>query len=453
MPGVRFRTATVPDGGLAIPAARVEEERVLRSTDGGVTYILNPPAARRWGEHGDLTGARSVEWSLTNSPDGALVSAETGAEIDLLELTGEAATAFEAERPEPMTIVPAFRPMGGVLEIGEYLVGGRVLTGTSQIKKPIDSTSLSLYRTARLRGGPLWTGIAEHIADAAAQRVEQTPSLPHHMWSAGETHVRFVNDALLLLAAHADWSGAERFGHAVEAVSRRLDELSVELAGGRWILHDSLERDGGRNDLVLNTHIQAMVALMAAGRDIRGELAALEEVLAPRARGAAGLGVVVRIALAETVRGRGPRRLVRRRIRRAYERATRVAAESGSLRFPGGWIARDLAGRRTGPGRYLTVNLGDMAALHASMEAPPPWLQGALTEGLHFALRSGFFRAEIRDATPMSVLVPSVLRMAGRHDQAEAAANACRDAGLAPLVGWPGYSDALWKHLGTGAPL
>ncbi len=421
-----MRTTTVPDGGLPLHEA---------------THVLNPPAIRRWGPYGDLADARVVDWSLDPAADGAvLTAAEAGAEVDLLELTGDAASAFERDDPEPMTIVPPFEAMGGVRELGQYLTGGWVLTGTATIKKPIDSTSLSLYRTARIRGGPLWLGIAAHVAEVTAKRVEELPALPHDMWSAGESHVRFVNDALLLLVAHAEFTGEERFRHAAERVCGLLDEYTVDFAGGRWVLHDSLERDAGRNDVVLNTHVQAIVALMAAGRDVAAELAALEEVLAPRAEGRAGVRAASAIGLAETVRARGPRRAVRRRIPKAYARAARTAADQRALRFPGGWLARDLSGRRA-PGRYLTVNLADLATLARRMEAPPPWLTSALADGLRFAQRRGFFRAEIRDATPMSVLIPAVLEAAGEHDRAAQAAAACREAGLAPLPGWPGYSE------------
>jgi hypothetical protein len=274
------------------------------------------------------------------------------------------------------------------------------------------------------------------VADVTAHRVEAVPTLAHDMWSAGEAHVRFVNDALLLLVAHAEHTGEERFRRAAARVCALLDAFTVDVPGGRWILHDSLERDEGRNDVVLNTHVQAIVALMAAGRDVGAELAALERALAPRAAGRAGVRATSAIGLAEALRARGPRRAIRRRIPKAYARAARTAADARALRFPGGWIARDLSGRRA-PGRYLTVNLGDLAALCRSIDSPPPWLTRSLSDGLRFAQRSGFFRAEIRDATPMSALIPAVLQTAGEHDRAADAAEACRAAGLAPLPDWP----------------
>lgn len=452
-PDVHVRTAIVPDGGVSLAGARVDGDDLVRFPDGAVTYVLNAPATRRWGQYGDLADARPVGWSLEAGSDGAVLkAAEAGAEVDLLELTGDAASAFLTDAPEPMTIVPLFEPIGGVRELGQYLTGGRVLTGTASIKKPIDSTSLALYRTARLRGGPMWLGVAAHVAEVTAARVEQVPALTHDMWSAGETHVRFVNDALLLLVAHAEHTGEQRFRVAATRVCGLLDELSVDLPEGRWVLHDSRERDADRNDFVLNTHVQAIIALMAAGRDVRAELAALETALTPRVTGFAGIGAAGAIAAAETVRARGPRRTVRRRIPTAYARAARAAYHARALRFPGGWIARDLSGRRA-PGRYLTVNLGDLAALAGSMRSPPPLLARSMARGVRFALRGGFFRAEVRDATPMSALIPAILQSVGEHDRAAAAAADCREAGIAPLPGWPGYPGRLWSRLGSGEPL
>jgi hypothetical protein len=53
----------------------------------------------------------------------------------------------------------------------------------------------------------------------------------------------------------------------------------------------------------------------------------------------------------------------------------------------------------------------------------------------------------------MSALIPAVLESAGEHDRAAEAATACREAGLAPLPGWPGYSPGLWRRLGSAVPL
>jgi len=383
-----------------------------------------------------------------------LLSAEPGAEVDLLELGPEAVRAFMGDRPEPLTVVPPFLPVGDVRDLADYLVGGKVLTGTERRKKPVDSTALSLYRIARHRGGPLWSGVAEHVAAVTAARIEAAPdSGPvHDIWSGAETHVRYLNDAILLMAAHSEWASGDRWARAAERGCELLETFTVDAAGGRWVLHDSLERDAGRNDFVLNTHAQAIVALLAAGRDARAHVAALEGALSPRAGGPAGLRAAAGLALFETARARGPRRYVRRHMVPAYTRAAEVCTGAHAFRLPGGWIARDLSGKR-GPGRYLSVNLGDMAAVALSLEASPPGLEQWLDDGVQFARRSGFFRAEFRDRAPMAALIPAVLRLAGRHDQAAAAAERARAAGLAPMVGWPGYEDRLWQLLGDGSPL
>jgi hypothetical protein len=453
---VQFRTESVPDGRLSFPGARVEEPRVVRFPDGSLGYLLNPPSVRRWGPHGDLSDAEPVEWSLADDGDGARLSAAGAeADVDLLELGPEAARAFRDDRPEPLTVVPSFKPLESARALGEYLVAGKVLTGTERKKKPADSTALSLYRIGRHRGGPLWTGIAHHAAAVTAARIEDAPASGpvHHIWTGGETHTRYLNDAILLLAAHADWTGEERWARAAARACGFLDDLyTVDAAGGRWVLHDSLERDAGRNDFVLNTHIQAIVALLAAGRDVHPHLEAAVGTLSPRVEGRAGLRAAAGLALLETVRARGPRRYMRRRVGPVYTRAAEVCAQAGAFRLPGGWIARDLSGKR-GPGRYLSVNLGDMAALSLSMETSPPGFDRWLADGLRFARRSGFFRAELRDCNPMAALIPAVLRLAGRDDQAASAAEHARSAGLAPMVGWPGYADRLWSRLGAGSPL
>jgi hypothetical protein len=144
---------------------------------------------------------------------------------------------------------------------------------------------------------------------------------------------------------------------------------------------------------------------------------------------------------------------VRRRVAPAYTRAAEVCTRAGAFRLPGGWIARDLSGKR-GPGRYLSVNLGDMAALALSLgNTTPPGFESWLGDGLRFGRRSGFFRAELRDRAPMAALIPAVFRLAQRSGEADAAANAARAAGLAPMIGWPEYEDRLWPLLGDGSPL
>jgi hypothetical protein len=435
----------------------VEEPRVIRLGDGLLTYVLNPPAVRRWRQYGDLADAEPADWSLTEDAAGARLSAaDTGSEVDLLELGSEAARAFTDDRPEPLTAIPSFKPIGPARDLGEWFVAGRVLSGIERQKKPVESTSLSLYRIARLRGGPLWNGIAEHLASDTAVRIEDRSEtrLVHDIWKLGETHTRYLNDAVLLMAAHAEWTGGERWTDACAQVCAVVDSFTVDAYGGRWVLHDSVERDAGRNDRVLNTQVQGILARLAAGRDIGAHLHATAAALSPRVASLAGLRSAAELALLETVRARGPRRYVRRRVSPVYTRASDVCTRAGAFRLPGGWIARDLSGKRRPP-RYLTVNLGDMAALSLSLGATrtPPGFERWLTDGIRFARASGFFGAELRDGTPMATLIPTVLRLAGYDDHALHAADAARAAGLTPTVGWPGYTDHLWSRLGAGSPL
>jgi hypothetical protein len=451
---VSLRTERVPAGGLRFAGAHVEGEHGIRLGDGSLVHVLNPPQARSWGVHGELLDAQPAEWSLTEDGGDAVLSAKGEPDVDLLELRPEAAHAFATDRSEPLTVVPPFKALASPRDLGEYLVGGRVLTGTETRKKPVDSTALSLYRIARFRGGPLWVGVAEHVAAVTADRIESAPDTGpvHDIWSGEETHVRYLNDAILLMAAHAEWAPGDRWELAAARACDLLDGFTVDAAGGSWVLHDSLERDAGRNDFVLNTHVQAIVALLGAGRDTSAHVAAAVEALSHRVPRRAGLRAAAGLAVVETARARGPRRFVRRRVGPAYTRAAEVCTRAGAFRLPGGWIARDLSGKR-GPGRYLSVNLGDMAALALSLDTTPPGLETWLADGLRFAQRSGFFRAELRDRAPMAALIPAVFRLAQRHSDAAAAAAMARAAGLAPMIGWPGYEDRLWARLGAGSPL
>jgi hypothetical protein len=185
---------------------------------------------------------------------------------------------------------------------------------------------------------------------------------------------------------------------------------------------------------------------------VSAHVAAAVGALTPRADGRRAVRASLGLARFETARARGPRRYVRRHMVPAYTRAAEVCAGAHAFRLPGGWIARDLSGKR-GPGRYLSVNLGDMAAVARSLDEPPPGFEQWVANGLRFARRSGFFRAEFRDRAPMAVLIPAVLRLAGRDRRAALAAQHARAAGLAPMVGWPGYEDRLWQLLGDGSPL
>jgi hypothetical protein len=48
--------------------------------------------------------------------------------------------------------------------------------------------------------------------------------------------------------------------------------------------------------------------------------------------------------------------------------------------------------------------------------------------------------------------VPALLRNAGLEHAARREAELLRDRGHAAAVGWPGYTDSLWKRLAPGTP-
>jgi hypothetical protein len=456
MPALRLRNVAVPSTEAAFGDGRIEDDRTVRRPDGSLVYVLNVPAVRSWESHGGLADVVAVEWSLTKDADGIrLLAGDDGAEADLLELGPEAAAAFTAEDHEPLTVIPSFKPLGHARDLGEYLLAGRVLTGVEQRKKPVDSISLSLYRIARLRGGPVWSAVAEHVAGVAATRIDEIEGdrLVHDTWGAGETHVRYVNDVILLMVAHAELTGEERWKRAAERACDLLEQhFTADVPGGRWILHDSIERDAARVHWVLNTHLQGVIALHAAGRDVRPHLSAADRALASSAGGAAGIRASAGLAAAENLRAWAPARYAGRRIGPAYSRAGRICKQAGALRLPGGWIARDRTGKRK-PGRYLTVNLGDLAGVIRGVDGAPAILERRLGAALRFARASGLFRAELREGSAAAGLIPTVYDLAGDQRRATAAVERARAAGLHPMVGWPGYEGRLWSRLGEAAPL
>ncbi len=450
---VEIETASVPSGGLLVADVSLAGPRTMRRADGGLVHLLNPPQLRQWGPHGDLRDSEEAGWELSGEGSGVrLRSAAAGAEIELLHLSGAAAEEFDRDDPQALVTAPAFAPFGGVDDLGDYYLAGRILAGIGH-KRRVDSTALSLYRIARWRGGSLWSGIAELIAGAMADRIESASdgSLPHDLLDLGETHVRYLNDALLLMAAHREWRAGPRWDRACARAVELLRTFTVPYGGGEWILHDSLERGAGRNDLILNTHLQAMIALQAAGADTEPHGRALLAALTPAASGRAARRAARLIATLEAARSFGPERLVRFvRARRPYALAAEVCADQAALRLPGGWIARDLKGDPA-PSYYATVNLVDLGGLLAnrpSRAEPRAWLDA----GVRFALRSGFFRAETRAAAPTAPLVPVALRLAGREREAAAFARRQLAAGGVPMIGWPGYVDSLWSNLAPGTP-
>src|SRR5207237_674290 len=122
--------------------------------------------------------------------------------------------------------------------------------------------------------------------------------------------------------AHVEWRGGRRFRRAADRAADGLESFGTPYAGGRWYLHDSVEQSEGRNDLVLNTHVLALIALIAGGRGAAPGLRALESVLAARA----------------PCSGTRPRRWGPRHGRRAC--ATRAGAATSAPSFAGAPVQR-----------------------------------------------------------------------------------------------------------------
>lgn len=438
--GWRWRTERVTDA-LELPGWSPESAGRLRARDGALLLVTGAPAARAWTADGILTAQRPVDWTVEPTGDGVRLRVGEPASIDLLELHGAAAAAADRDPGDPMTVLGSFAPVTGPVSLGAFLVGDEVLD-TNDFggrRCPSEQTALSLYRIARHRGGALWAGVANHVADIVARRVARSPDrLPvHGVYGGTETHTRFLADAVLLLLAHGDDVGAAR------AVAG-LDRLAVRYAGGRWTLHDSTERDDGVNRLVLNTHVQATVARAAAGDDVTDDLRALDAALRLRPPRPVGVRLAARLACADAAHGL----LGRPTGGRAQERAAQARRDRPHLALPGGWIARD-AGEGPAPA-YLTVNIYDLAALCANR--PTPDAAAALRRALRYAHVSGYFRGQQRDRHPQACVQPIALRMAGRPRAAARAAARARAGGWAPAVGWPGHADSLWPRLAAGTP-
>jgi hypothetical protein len=440
-------------GGAEFPGWSVAGERLLRDADGNLTWLVDAPRRRTWSSTGVLSLSEPVEWELRQTAIGAtLLCSDPDAEVDAVELRGDAARTFERDASAPMTVIPSFRPLAGPEGLGDYLVGGRVVTGAPLGRWQVEQAALSIYRIARLRGGAFWQGVAAHVADAVARRVEEAPGgqpVTDH-WQKGEAHVRFVADAALLLAAHAELSGEERFKRATERAADALESFAVPLGGGRWYLHDSVEEAAGRNDLVLNTHVHTLTALRACDRDVGPGLQALDAALAPRARGVKAIVAGASVGMSDLVRALAPLAPARRLARSSHARVARRAVSQRALRLPGGYLARDASGV-TAPSTYLAVNVSDLAVLQRN--TPTDAAGTALAEGLRYARRFAYMRAELRDERAgAQVLMPHALRNAGYAKEATRAARHAEEAGMAPLVGWPGYEDSLWGALASGTP-
>ena len=429
---MRLETVRVGDG-YELQAERVTDG-LFRSEHGGL-LLLGPPQRRSW-KGAVLVSAEDVDSRI----DGTTLRAADGrAEVDIVVLDRQAFDAAITDTSGPMTVVGSFATLHGPTSLGAFLVGGHVLDTNlfGGRRCPSEQTALALWRTARHRGGPFWAAVSDWVAGWTERRVADAPDgMPgHDLWGHGEAHTRFLVDAALLLLA----VGSPLADRALAAITR----LGVDFGGGRWIVHDTDELEAGANHLVLNTHVQAIVALLAARRPIDAELRALDAALAlrPDLRGVVRAPAYWAVSRRRTSPGRGDRLWDRLQDQAAADRARRP-----HLRTPGGPIARDV-GLPPAP-RYLTVNLADLAALCLNRSTAKA--TRALRSGLRFALAAGFFDAQLVRHDPLMVLVPPLLMNAGREPAAVDWADRLRTAGFMPTVGWPGHEDKPWDALATG---
>lgn len=456
---MKLRTETI-DRTLAFADGwRPETPERLRHPSGEVLWMLQPPAARRWTSSGTLERSRPVAWRWEPGDAGtALVcdvkAPHTRAEVDFVELSErEAAAAFERSGPgaTPMTVIGSWLPLGAPGDLARFLVGGEVLDATDfgGRRCPSEQTALSLYRIARLRGGPFWDGVAAHAASWAGRRAREAPGgLPaHDLLGRGETHLRFLVDGLLLLSAAGDDAGA---GLLVAGLGRMAIAWGHGPWGqGTWYVHDSLEGQacaaGAAPHLVLNTHLHALLALTVAGADRADADTALDTALGLPPEGARAWVLAALLAASDAAGTLGRGQAL---ADRAQEMAARSRARRPHLRLPGGWLARD-AGLPPAPS-YLIVNLADLAVLERNR--PTAASSAALRAGLRYARATGHFRARRLAADPLSAIVPALLANAGEPSTARRAAEAVQRAGWAPTTGWPGFEDHLWPALAPGSP-
>lgn len=431
-PAVRWRLLSALDG-LRVPGARRAAPDRLVLPDGRTVLALSGPRRRTW-DGVRLVRDEPVEARPTD--DGWQF---TGiAEVDVLEVApGVAMTAA----PEPLTILGAFTELGGPTTLGRFLVGGQVLDPTSfaDARCPSEQTALGLYRAARLRGGTFWQGVAASVARWTAERVSGE-RLVHDLLGSGETHTRFVADALLLLAAAGD-------DDALPAAWRHLDALAVGSGGERWWRHDSLE-DG--SDLVLNTHLLALLVRRAVGATDGDGVEALHRALAlrpPLVRSIAHATHLLTGDVAGGVFDARRRPWVGALAHGAEVRAARERQRRPHLLLPGGRTARDV--RPQPAPAYHTVNAADLASY--ALVTGDPVVRRAARGAARYARRSGHWHGLLRQREPVVLLVPAILWRLGEDRAAHRWATRLRAQGWAPAVGWPGYVDRPWPRLPAGA--
>ena len=420
----------------------VEVARWTAPAGSGTTRLrLCEPVTRHYTADGRLAGS---------TPGGAR------AVVDVIELTPDEARALTGEEhapPPPMVVLGSFTALGGADTLGRFLVGGAVLDTNlfDGHRCPSEQTALGLWRIARLRGGAFWEGVADLIASWTEGRIASATGVGpvHGLWGHAETHVRFLADAALLLAAAGRSPAAER------AVTF-LDRFALPFGGGRWYVHDSLELATGSPDLVVNTHAQVVAVLAATGRATGAAVHALEAALAARPRRAARPAAAVAAAAlgaSDLVGSRGPVRLRGRAeglARWAQGRIAHGHAATPAVRLPGGYLARD-ASRRPAPHYYAGVNLYDLGLIVANGVVAADGRSGrAFRAALRWASATGSFDVLRRSGTGIACLEPIVWQQAGRLGRALDARTRLVDAGFVPAPGWPGHLDAPWRAFSAG---
>src|SRR5207302_9741426 len=130
---------------------------------------------------------------------------------------------------------------------------------------------------------------------------------------------------------------ADGRAEAASAALAGLDAMRVPWRDGRWYVHDTLERDAARNDLVLNTHVHAVIAASAASSDVTPALEALDAALSMRGERARGAVLAAMLAVSDRLRTRGRGHAL---AHRAQHMGARARVRSPHLRLPGGWIGR-----------------------------------------------------------------------------------------------------------------
>lgn len=452
--GWSLRTLELNRGELVLPGWRVIEPDLLQRDDGDLLWIINAPTCRTRSAGGRIQ-LTPVDWRLGQDEGKASIrTSAQSAHLDTVELRGAVARAFVEDSSQTMHVHPLGVSLGGPRDLASFLLEDQIVAAAKGGIGPSEQLALSIYRIARLRGGAFWDAVANHVARATLSRVEGMgdDGPEHNLWGAQETHVRLLADTLLLLVAHSETTGGEPFRLAGERIADLLEGFGVPLGGGVWYLHDSLERQQSRNSLILNTHLHAMVALLAAGRQVEDARRALVSVLARRCRRPGAYVHATGIAFSDAVAALTPdpgSDAVMRFAMRSRGREARYRVHHRYLRAPGGWIALGVR-RRAGPLRYMLVNLNDLAMLHANLDDRT--CRRTLRAGLRYVRLSGFLRAQRRRGDPTVSLMPGVLRATGSPRAAEREAKRLASSGRPAAIGWPGYVDHLWSRLAAGTP-